>query len=82
MGVGLSAGHLRELGVTVPTLDEMLEETAEVVVVTATGSPPETAADLMHSWCARHPATASAELRALAERTDDPEHRSLALAYA
>ncbi|RQW84055.1 hypothetical protein DKL51_30745 [Micromonospora globispora] len=82
LGVGLLAGHLRELGVTVPTLDQMLEETAEVVVSTATGSPPETAAALMHAWCARHPATASAELRALAERTDDPEHRRLALAYA
>jgi hypothetical protein len=82
LGVGLFAGHLRELGVAVPTLDEMLEETAEVVVAAATGSPPETAADLMHSWCARHPGTASAELRALAERTDDLEHRRLALTYA
>ena len=72
LGVGLLAGHLRELGATVPTLDQMLEETAEVVVVTATGSPPETAAGLMRAWCARNPATASSELRALAERTDDP----------
>ncbi|MCW3839149.1 hypothetical protein ONA70_03435 [Micromonospora yasonensis] len=82
LGVGLIAGHLRELGVPVPTLDQMLEETAEVVVATANGSTPETAAALMHGWCARHSATASAELRALAKRTDDPEHRRLALAYA
>ncbi|MGN9890299.1 hypothetical protein [Micromonospora sp. L31] len=82
LGVGLFARHLRELGVTVPTLDQMLEETAEVVVAAATGSPPETAAALMRAWCAHHPDTASAELRALAERTDDPEHRRLALAYA
>ncbi|SCL20419.1 hypothetical protein GA0070624_1991 [Micromonospora rhizosphaerae] len=82
LGVGLLAGHLRELGVTVPTIDQLVDETAEVVVATATGSPPETAAALMHTWCARNSANASAELRALAERTDDPEHRKLALAYA
>ncbi|MEH1053693.1 hypothetical protein V6U89_00530 [Micromonospora sp. CPCC 206171] len=82
LGVGLLAGHLRELGVTVPTIDQLLEETAEVVVATATGSPPETATALMHAWCARNTATASSELRALAERTDDAEHRRLALAYA
>ena len=57
-------------------------EAAVMVVATAAGSPPETAAALMHAWCARHPGTASAELRALADRTDDPEHRRLALAYA
>ncbi|SCG43474.1 hypothetical protein [Micromonospora halophytica] len=82
MGVGLLAGHLRELGVTVPTIDQLLEETAEVVVATATGSPPETATALMHAWCARNTATASSELRALADRTNDVEHRRLALAYA
>ncbi|MGC5020371.1 hypothetical protein [Micromonospora sp. DT47] len=81
LGVGLLAGHLREQGVTVPTIDQLTDETAEVVVATATGSPAETAA-LMHAWCARNPATASSELRALAERTDDSEHRRLALAYA
>lgn len=79
LGLGLFAGHLRELGVTLPTIDELLDETAEVVVATATGSPPETAAALMHDWCARNPA-GSIQLRALADRTDDPEHRRLALA--
>ncbi|GAA2709476.1 hypothetical protein ACFY2R_01600 [Micromonospora olivasterospora] len=82
LGVGLLAGHLRAQGVAVPTVDQLLAETAEVVVATATGSPAETAAALMRGWCARNPAAASAELRALAERTDDPEHRRLALAYA
>ncbi|MBM0224314.1 MULTISPECIES: hypothetical protein [Micromonospora] len=53
-----------------------------MVVATATGSPPKTAAALMQAWCARHPATASAQLRALAKRTDDREHRRLALVYA
>ncbi|SCG39722.1 hypothetical protein [Micromonospora inositola] len=65
-----------------PTIDQLTDETAEVVIATATGSPAETAAALMHAWRARNPATASAELRALAERTDDPEHRRHALAYA
>ncbi|MGR6317529.1 hypothetical protein Q2K19_05290 [Micromonospora soli] len=82
LGVGLLAGHLREQGVAVPTIDQLTDETAEVVVATATGSPAETAAALMHAWRARNPATASSELRALAERTDDPEHRRVALAYA
>ncbi|MFG3710213.1 hypothetical protein [Micromonospora sp. NPDC047730] len=82
LGVGLLAGHLREQGVAVPTLDQLLEEVAEVVVATATSSPAETAAVLMRAWCARNSATASAELRALAKRTDDPEHRRLALSYA
>lgn len=82
LGVGLLAGHLRELGVIVPTIDQLAQETAEVAVATATGSPPDTAATLMRAWCARNSATASAELRALAERTDDAEHRRLALAYA
>ncbi|MBM0224323.1 hypothetical protein [Micromonospora sp. ATA51] len=82
LGVGLLAGHLREQDVTVPTIDQLTDETAEVVVATATGSPAETAAALMHAWRARNPATASSELRALAERTDDPEHRRLAQAYA
>ncbi|MCM0673209.1 hypothetical protein NCC78_00470 [Micromonospora phytophila] len=82
LGLGLLAGHLREQGVTVPTIQQLLEETAEVVVATATGSPPDTATVLMHAWCARNTATASSELRALAERTDDAEHRRLALTYA
>ncbi|KAB1156490.1 hypothetical protein F6X68_11460 [Micromonospora sp. AMSO12t] len=82
LGVGLLAGHLREQDVAVPTIDQLLEETAEVVVATATGSPAETAAALLRDWCARNSATASTELRALAKRTDDPEHRRLALTYA
>ncbi|WP_446218684.1 hypothetical protein [Micromonospora sp. IBHARD004] len=79
--VAAGRGHLREQDVTVPTIDPLTDETAEVVA-TATGSPAETAAALMHAWRARNLATASSELRALAERTDDPEHRRLALAYA
>ncbi len=81
LGVGLVAWHLRELDVAVPTLDQLAEETAEVVVATAAGSPPESAAALLGAWSARN-ATAAAELRALAARTDDAEHRRLALAYA
>jgi hypothetical protein len=82
LGVGLVVGRLRELGAPVPTMDELLEETAEVVVATAADGPRETAAALLRGWCARRPDTASAELRALAGRTDDRAHRRLALAYA
>jgi hypothetical protein len=82
LGVGLVAGHLRDLGVPVPSLDELLDETAEVLVATAAGAPPQTAATLMDAWCEPNGAKGHAELRALAARTDDPVHRRLAKTYA
>lgn len=82
LGVGLVAGHLRGLGVDVPTIGSLCEETAEVVVATAATTTPETADQLLSAWCAHNPGTARAELRALAERTDDRAHRKLAKAYA
>ena len=35
LGVGLVAGHLRGLGVCVPTIDSLCDETAEVVATAA-----------------------------------------------
>ena len=82
LGTGLVAGHLRREGLTVPTWQDMLDETAEVVIAAAAGAPPPVQDDLLTGWCQRHPDTASADLDALARRTDDRAHRTLAEAYA
>jgi hypothetical protein len=82
LGTGLVAGHLRRQGVTVPTLRELLDETAEVVIAAAADAPPPVRDDLLTGWCDRHPDTASGDLRALARRTDDRGHRTLAETYA
>jgi hypothetical protein len=82
LGTGLVAGHLRRQGVTVPTWQDMLDETAEVVVAAAADAPPPARDDLLTGWCQGHPDTASADLRALARRTDDRAHRTLAETYA
>ena len=82
LGTGLVAGHLRREGVTVPTWQDMLDETVEVVVAAAADAPPRARDDLLTGWCRRHPDTSSADLRALARRTDDHAHRALAETYA
>jgi hypothetical protein len=81
LGAGMVAGHLRELGASVPTVGDLLDETAEVVVATATNAGPEAGAELMRAWCEHNAGTAKADLRALADRTDDKAHRRLATAY-
>lgn len=78
LGVALVAGHLRGQGLTVPTLDDLLDETAEVVVAHAAEAPPAVRDKLLADWRDRHPDTARTELRALAARTDDRTHRQLA----
>jgi hypothetical protein len=82
LGTSLLAEHLRRQGINVPTLQDLLDETAEVVTAAAADAPPPARDDLLTAWCQRHPATASADLRALARRTDDRAHRRLAETYA
>lgn len=82
LGTVLVAGHLRRRGVTVPTVQDLLDETAEVVITAAADAPPSVRRELLTAWCERHPDTASADLRALAGRTDDRAHRKLAETYA
>ena len=82
LGTALIAGHLRRQGITVPTVQDLLDETAEVVVAAAVDALPAVRDELMTRWCGRHPDTAAAELAALARRTDDPDHRRLAKKYA
>ncbi|GAB7048196.1 hypothetical protein [Catenuloplanes indicus] len=79
-GTALFQAHLRGMHVEVPTIDDLLDETAEVVVALAANTPSITAA-LLTRWRDHRPEAARAELRALAARTDDPEHRALAETY-
>jgi hypothetical protein len=74
------AGRGRTL--TVPTFADLLDETAEVVVATAADAGPDAGAALMRAWKDHNPATASADLHALADRTDDRAHRRIAREYA
>ncbi|GAB7040154.1 MULTISPECIES: hypothetical protein [Catenuloplanes] len=80
LGTALFQAHLRGMNIEVPTIDDLLDETAEVVVALAADTPSITAA-LLTRWRDHRPEAARAELRALAARTDDPEHRALAEAY-
>ncbi len=82
LGTGLVAHHLRREGVTVPTWQDLLDETAEVVIAAAAEAPAPARDELLTAWCQQHPDTASADLRALARRTDDRTHRTLAETYA
>jgi hypothetical protein len=43
---------------------------------------PEHRHEVLSRWRDHNPSAARAQLRALARRTDDPEHRALAEAYA
>ncbi|MFY1632927.1 hypothetical protein ACN27F_06500 [Solwaraspora sp. WMMB335] len=81
-GAALVAHRLREHGVRVPTVAELLDETAEVVVAIAADSDPDSADRLLSAWCAHQGRTGHAELRALASRTDDRAHRRIARSYA
>ncbi|MBO4208343.1 hypothetical protein [Micromonospora echinofusca] len=82
LGATLIAGQLRSFGLRVPGIEEFVDETAEVVVSTAADTDPASAAALLDAWYAHDPERSRAELRALAERTDDAAHRRLAKAYA
>ncbi|MEV4707896.1 hypothetical protein [Actinoplanes sp. NPDC049316] len=82
LGTTLVAEHLRRQGADVPTMQDLLDETAEVVVAAAADAPAAVRDELLTGWCRRHPDTAAASLRALARRTDDRDHRKLAEAYA
>ncbi|WJK35287.1 hypothetical protein [Solwaraspora sp. WMMA2065] len=81
LGAMLVGHHLREQGVVVPTVADLLDETAEVVVAVAADSDPDSAARLLTAWCAHQPQSGPAELRALARRTDDQKHRRLARSH-
>ncbi|MFI5840033.1 hypothetical protein ACIA8K_10030 [Catenuloplanes sp. NPDC051500] len=79
-GTALFVAHLRGEDVEVPTFEDLLGETAEVVVALA-AETPALAAPLLTRWRDHHAEAGVAELRALADRTDDPEHRALAETY-
>lgn len=69
----------RALGWPAPTVDDLAGETAEVLIATVADHPPETFEAALEAWAGTRTAEAAAsELSALAARTDDPHHRSLA----
>ncbi|MEV6923237.1 hypothetical protein AB0M46_01795 [Dactylosporangium sp. NPDC051485] len=83
LGVAAFAGYLRrQLGATVPVLQDLFDETAEVVVAHAADAPQAARDELLTGWRRHNPDTATPQLLALAARTDDREHRKLAEAYA
>jgi hypothetical protein len=79
-GTALFVEHLKGQGIEVPTIDDLLDETAEVVVALA-AETPAIASTLLPRWREHHAEAGTAALRALADRTDDPEHRTLAETY-
>lgn len=78
LGIGLLAGHLRRQGVTVPSVRDLAEETAEVLINAIAGAAPAVRDEMLSAWCQRHPDNAAHDLRAIAQRTDDRAHRRLA----
>jgi hypothetical protein len=81
-GMGLVSHYLGERGVPVRVIEDLLDETVEVVVAAAAETKAATGDALLRAWCDRHPTTAGSDLSALAERTDDSGHRKLAKDHA
>ncbi|WP_243790526.1 hypothetical protein [Saccharopolyspora gloriosae] len=80
LGVWAAHGALREFGFIAPTLDEVVESPAEVVVLALPGSPPDVVEEVVAAWVgSRGRAAASLELAELLRRVDDPEVRLGAL---
>ncbi|HEY3687989.1 MAG TPA: hypothetical protein VGL93_33440 [Streptosporangiaceae bacterium] len=69
----------RALGWTAPTVDDLAEETAEVLIAAVEECHPDLIDAAVDAWAAAHgPDAADAELAELAARTDDATHRALA----
>ena len=80
-GLGAHGVHrrARALGWTAPAVDDLAEETAEVLIATVAEHDDELINAAVDAWAAtRTSEGAAAELSALATRTDDPGHRALA----
>lgn len=80
-GLGAHGVHhrARALGWTAPAVDDLAGETAEVLVATVADHAPEAFEAALDAWArTRSTEEAASELSALAARTDDPSHRTLA----
>lgn len=67
----------RAIGWDAPTVDDLAEETAEVLIATVAEADPDLLPAATDAWASARP-TADAELTELAARTDDPVHHALA----
>ena len=80
LGVEAARGSLQAFGFVVPTVDDMVDSPAEVLVLAMSDSPPEVVEEVVTAWVdKRGQAAASAELADLLRRVDDPLVRLTAL---
>lgn len=81
LGLWAARESLRTSGFLVPTVDEMVDRPAEVVVLALETSPPDVVEEVMAAWVERRGAApASEEIAALLRSVDDPAVRLHALA--
>ena len=80
LGVWAARESLRTSGFTAPTVDEVVEQPAEVVALVLALSPPDVVEEVVAAWVERRgSATASEEIAALLRSVDDPAVRLSAL---
>lgn len=76
LGSWAARKSLRESGFVAPTVDEMVEQPAEVVSLVLALSPPDVVEEVVTAWVeARGSAAASEEVAALLRSVDDPAVR-------
>ena len=80
LGVWAARESLRESGFTAPTVDELLDEPAEVLALALATSPADVVEEVVAGWVERRGApAAAAEIAALLRGVDDPAVRLNAL---
>lgn len=80
LGVWAARESLRTSGFITPTVDDMVEQPAEVVALVLAMSPPDVVDEVVTAWVdKRGPAAASEEIAALLRSVDDPAVRLNAL---
>lgn len=76
LGLWAARKSLRESGFVAPTVDEMVEQPAEVVSLVLALSPPDVVEEVVTAWVERRgSAAASEEIAALLRSVDDPAVR-------
>lgn len=73
LGVGAARGSLAAMGFVVPTVEELAQYPAEVLVLTIQDCPPDAGEVVLSTWVERRGERAAcAELASLLGRVDDP----------
>lgn len=76
LGLWAARKSLRESGFVAPTVDEMVDQPAEVVALVLALSPPDVVEEVIAAWVERRgTAAASEEIAALLRSVDDPAVR-------